>query len=137
MPITIEVTKTPIMRQKAKIGPIILNTKTVLIIFIAGPAYKNVKAGPMPQPFFNMLVKRGIILHEQVGRIWPAIDAIGKENHLLDFGPRKRVIDWLGTKVAMAPARRNEGSTVVIAPHVNRQHLNMSTISMSFWLSMC
>ena len=65
------------MRQKARIGPIILNIKTMLIMFIAGPAYKNVKAGPVPQPFFNILVNRGIILHEHVGRTWPTIEAIG------------------------------------------------------------
>lgn len=68
-PIVIEIINTPIIRHKASTGPMILNTNAMLIMFIAGPAYRNVKAGPIPQPRFKMLVKIGTILQEQVGRI--------------------------------------------------------------------
>ncbi len=81
------------MRHMANTGPIILNIKATLIILIAGPAYKKVKAGPVPQPRFNILEKRGTILQEQVGSIIPAIEAIGKANNLLAFGPRNLVIE--------------------------------------------
>jgi len=127
-----DVISTPIARQKAKTGPIILNTKARLTILIAGPAYRNVKAGPIPHPLLSMLVKRGTILQEHVGRIWPATDAIGMESHLLDFGPKNFVIEYEGTKVAMAPARRKAGNTVVTAPHVKTQQRKISTISISF-----
>ena len=56
--------------------PRTLIVKNMAAMLIAGPAKRNVIAGPSPAPRFLIPANKGSIVHEQTARIAPETDAI-------------------------------------------------------------
>lgn len=56
--------------------PIRLNVNVIANMLIAGPAKRNVTAGPIPAPFFLILANIGSTEHEHTAKIAPETDAI-------------------------------------------------------------
>jgi hypothetical protein len=66
-----------VMRAMAISIPIAAPVYAMARMFTAGPTNRNVIATPSPAPRFQMLAKRGSIVHEQTARIKPPIEAAG------------------------------------------------------------
>ncbi len=84
--------------------------RKIAAIFIAGPANKNVTAGPSPAHLFLIHAKRGSIVQEHTAKIIPDTEAIQYETIFLDLCPKYLSTLSFLINTAIAHAINNAGT---------------------------
>ncbi len=90
--------------------PKTLMVKNIAAMLIAGPANKNVIAGPSPAPFLLILANKGNIVQEHTASKIPDVDAT-KYDFILDtLSPKYFSISSCLIKLVNPPAMNNAGN---------------------------